>query len=302
MVASELLALWFLLVLATGARTPDFLSHQTAIAIAFNMAYVGVLAVGMGFVTKAGGELDLSVVVTATASALLLASLLNRGWNFLPSLFAIFCFGVAVGAVNAVLVVRLRIHPIIATLGTYFIISGVTESLTTFVLVPPQSFLRKEISRIVLGMPVVFWFMLIILMAAECFFELTRPGRHFAASGGSDLVARVRGIGTQRIHGAAFIICGAMASIAGVILASGEDIVQPSSDISIQFTVIAAVLLGGISISGGRGRFLGLLAALLLLGTVPTAIVTWRVSSLWQPVIAGFILAVALIVDARRTN
>ncbi|MGW5154737.1 ABC transporter permease [Nonomuraea wenchangensis] len=295
-----LLLTWLALVVATGLRAPGFISGQTVVAVAFNMAFVGIMVTGVGIVMLSGAEFDLSVGVTAVTSALIVAQLLVEGWAFPPAMLVAVLFGVLVGAVNAVLVLGLGIHPIVATLGMMFLVSGVTRIFVDFVAIPRDSFLRQQAAGAFLGAPKVFWLMLVIFVIAGLVTTYTRPGRHLVAVGGNAQAASARGISPRRVRGGAFVLCGLGAGVAGLVLASQGDIVQSSLTAGTEFRVISILLLGGMALTGGRGRFSGAFASLLLLSTLPTAIVTWGVSSSWQPVVEGLVLAVALAVNALR--
>lgn len=298
--AVVLLFTWLALIVATGLRAPGFLSGQTVVAVAFNMAFVGIMVTGVGIVMLSGAEFDLSVGVTGVTSALIVAQLLVEGWAFLPAMLVALLFGALVGAVNALLVLRLGIHPIVATMGMMFLISGVTRIFVDFVAIPRDSFLRQEAAGAWFGVPRVFWLMLVIFTIAGLVIRSTRPGRHLVAVGGNQEAARARGISPRLVQSTAFVLCGLSAGVAGLVLASQGDIVQSSLTAGTEFRVISILLLGGMALTGGRGRFSGAFLALLLLSTLPTAIVTWGVSSSWQPVIEGLVLAVALAVNALR--
>lgn len=297
-----LAALWVALVLATAVKSPAFLSHQTVIAVAFNMAFIGVLVVGVSLVMLSGAEFDLSVGVTAVAAALIAAQLLTDGTPFALVLVAVLVFGALIGLVNAALIVRVRIHPIVATLGTMFLVSGTTRLFIEFVPIPRDSFLRRHVAGDLFGVPRVFWIMLVLLAAVAFVAGRTRLGRHLVAVGGNRQAALVRGLRPDRIQAGALVFCGLIAGLAGLVLASQGDIVQSTLTPGTEFRVISILLLGGMALTGGRGSFVGVAVALLLLNTLPTAIVTWGVSSSWQPVVEGVVLAVALAVNSVRST
>ena len=122
------------------------------------------------------------------------------------------------------------------------------------------------------------------------------------AGGANRLAARGRGRRPDRIQAGALVFCGLIAGLAGLVLASQGDIVQSTLTPGTEFRVISILLLGGMALTGGRGSFVGVSVALLLLNTLPTAIVTWGVSSSWQPVVEGVVLAVALAVNSVRST
>jgi ribose/xylose/arabinose/galactoside ABC-type transport system permease subunit len=301
--AVVLLGLWALLVGVTAVAHPGFAGRSTALTIAFGLAVPGMLAIGIAVVTLSGALLDLSVSANATCAAVLVSVVLRDGQASLVAVAVALVFGLAFGAVNALVVTRLRVNPIIATLATSFVAIGVLTAVATGLQnVPNDSGLRSfGIARLA-GLPLVALVMVVVLLATAAFLAYTRPGRHVLAVGGSAQSAAARGISVVRVRWGAFLFAGFCGGVGGVLLAASSNVLALSASTGVQFRAIAAVLLVGIAIVGGRGHLLALLASLVLLTTLPTAIVTWDLSSNWQRVIEGSALVIAVAVDAAKSR
>lgn len=298
--AAVLLALWLALVVVTGIDKPGFLGYSTYVTIAYGMAVTGVMAVGVATVMLSGGVIDLSVAANAAFAGELTAILLQHGVPSAPVALLVLAFGAGFGAVNGLLIVFARLSPIITTLGTSFVASGILNLVGGFEPVPAESALRAFGRERFLGTPEIFWAMILMLAATGFFLARTRPGRHAVAVGGSRLAAISRGISIPRVRLVTFVFCGICAAAGGILIAAQLDIVQTSIATDTQFRVPTAVILGGISLRGGQGNFLGLFASVLFISTLPTALTALDLSSAWEAVFQGGLLALAVGIDALR--
>lgn len=291
--------LWGLLLVVTITLKPAFFGRDAFLTITYGMAYLGTMAVGESIVLISGGLIDLSVGMVSAAAALLTARILQLGAPTSVAVLGALALGAAIGGINGGLIVFTRVNPIIATLGVTFIGNGLINIVFGDEFVPPNTALRHLGVGRVLGTPDVFWVMLALLVLTGVFLAKTRPGRHTIAVGGNKVAAAARGIGVARVRIVTFVFCGACAALAGVLLAAQVGIVQPSGfSPTSQFEVVTAVVLGGIALTGGSGNLLGLFASLLLLATMRPAFVTLGMSSAWESVVVGILLAVAVAVDA----
>lgn len=302
--AAALITVWGALIIATTTAHPDFLSHSTLLAIGFNMVVPGVVALGLSLVTVSGALLDLSVGVTVAASAIMVATVLRAGYPTGLAVAAGLTTGVLIGLVNVILVVGIGINPIVATLATAFAGGGLLTVTVTGVqeTVPTASGLNSFGQQKLFGIPEVLVVVLLLIALVESLIVRTRPGRHLIAVGGNPVAARARGISLRRVRVFALLASAMFAALGGVFLASQTTILSSAPDAQLSYRVAAIVLLGGISLSGGRGRVTGLFASLLLLSTLPTAIVSFGVSSSWQAILEGAALFLAVCLDARRVR
>ena len=290
---------WLTVVIVTTIHSPDFLSQRVVLAVGFTMAITGILAVGEAIITVSGAILDLSIPAALIFPAWVTASLLSSSSSLAVPIVILIGVGVGIawGLVNATLVTMLRINPIIVTLGTNFI--GIAYLTTRFAIasVPNNSAWYTFAIGHTLGLPTIWWVMLVIILVATVMMSYTRVGRHITAVGGSSLAARSRGISIPRIRLGAFAIAGMCYGIAGVLFAGSTGNFAPADTTFYLLAVIAAMLLAGVHLDGGKGHLLLLLPSLLLLSTVQTALVFFGLNSAWQTVFQGAILIATLAGD-----
>lgn len=281
----------------TGENITDMLKETSVLAIT---------AVGMMMVIITGG-IDLSVGATMALSAMVGSTLLknsvaagNPTANIIIVLVAI-GVGLVCGFINGILVSRLKILPIIATLGMMNIYRGITY------LVADGSWVKQaEMGPGFLGMATGSLFginnLLIIAVlvyaAAYFFMSRTRTGRRIYAVGNSEESARVSGIKTNRVLTLAYTIMGAVAGLAGILYVCKYGVAQGETCTGYEMNVIAACVLGGVSITGGTGRVPGVLLGAILLGMLNNAMPLIQVSAFWQEAIRGLIILLSIAANA----
>ncbi|WP_255498417.1 ABC transporter permease [Nakamurella sp. PAMC28650] len=219
----------------------------------------------------------------------------SSGWAVTIGVLA----GAAWGLINGLIIVAAKINPIIVTLGSNFVGVGVLYVLQKQAAVPTASGLRRWGQDYLFGLPNIWWPMLILIVVVGVLLPRTRIGRRTIAVGGNPVAAKARGICLRRTRLAVFTFSGACGGIAAVLFAASTPQFVPTDSSTFLLPVIAAVIVAGISLSGGRGSLLTLLLSVGLLSTVPTALVFFGLSSNWQIVFQGLILIVAVSIDGR---
>ncbi|MBN9024282.1 MAG: ABC transporter permease [Rhizobiales bacterium] len=297
-----LLAVWLLLIAATGLYRPDFLSHQTVLAVSFTMSIVGVMAIGQGLVAISGGFLDLSQPAALIASSLVAVRLSEAGLPFAFVILGAVLTGMAWGFANAVIIVGAKLNPVIVTLATNFI--GLAALYFAFQLaeVPLGSAIHQFGRAKLLGLPAIWWPMLALVLIVGFLIPRTRYGRRAIAVGGNRMAARARGISLKATRFAIFTAAGGFVGFAGVLFCATSGPFNPSSANALQLNVIAGVILAGISLAGGRGSFWMLLLSVGFLSTIPTALVFFGLSSDTQSIFQGLILISAVAFDGYRAR
>ncbi len=295
-----LLGVWIFLIVISVINRSDFLSRATFGAITFNMCIIGVLAIGQGFVVISGGILDLSITVSMLISSFMTVVFYELGWNT-PALIigSILCAG-AFGLFNSILVVWLKINPLIVTLATGFAGGGVLLIVFDRKLVDPKSWIADFGTSYLFRFPTAWWPMALLTIGAYFFFKYSRFGRHFLAVGGNPLSAKAMGISLKRMRVSTFVGAALIGGIAGIIFAGFTPEIRPNAGTYYMLPVIAAVVLAGFSLAGGRGSFLALFVSVGFLSTIPTALVFFGLKSIWETFIQGFILIIAVSIDAYR--
>ena len=261
-----------------------------------------IVSVGMMMVIVTGG-IDLSVG-SVMGLAGMIAALTLRDNRSLP---VIAVFGVALlvglvcGIISGFVVAKLRIFPLIGTLGTCDVFRGVIYLFSNGEWVGQgdmtEGFLSLATGKL-LGVNYMIWFALIIAAVVGLIMGWTRLGRRFYAVGNSEESARVSGINTIRTKWIAYIFSGLLASVAGVLWVSKYANAQGTSATSYELNVIASVILGGTSISGGSGNVLGVVLGALLFGILNNILPLIQVSSFWQRAIRGAVILIAVIINS----
>jgi len=294
---------------------PNFLTSSNLIAMAKHSAIWAILAMGMTYVIIGGG-IDLSVGSIAGLCGMLAGGLIIEGLR-LPVFGVIIYFhtpmmilivlliGVALGAVNGLLVTRLGVAPFIATLGLLYMARGfalLRSGGKTFPHLVGDPALGTTGYSILgagrfLGIPLMVWIALVIAVVAFYVSRKTPFGRHVYAVGGNEDAARLSGIRVNRIKMSTYMFSGFTAALTGLILASQLMASHPATGESYELTTIAAVVLGGTSLSGGRGSVGGSVIGALILGVLNDGLVMVGVSSFWQTVIKGLVVVLAVVID-----
>ncbi|MEU9836752.1 ABC transporter permease [Streptosporangium sp. NPDC048047] len=279
-----------------------FLSQENIVGIQQRSAALGIVAVGQTLVILAG-SLDLSVAYLISLTSLVAAEIMaGSDANVLPAVAAVLAVSALTGLVNGLIVTRLRVHAFIATLGIALIIRGaLDERYDGPAGSVPASFQHLGYDRIgPLPVSALLW----AAVAAAAWFLLTRtrPGYRIYAVGGDSEVARLSGIRTGRVVVTAHVLCSVCAGIAGLLLASrlGAGAPTVGTDGGYDLESIAAVVLGGTALAGGRGGVGGTVGGVLLLAVLDSIFNQLQVNSFAKDVVRGVVLVAALAVYARR--
>ncbi len=300
-VAVAVCATWALLIVGTTAYQTDFISHQTVLSVTFTMAVVGVLAVAEGLVVISGGMIDLSLPTSLILAAAVATTLLDRGWNVVLVIFVAMAIGGAWGTLNATIIVFGKINPIIVTLGTNLAgVALLSIHISGYSTIPPSSGLATWGDALFLGLPNVFWVMVLAILLAGYLLPRTRVGTRVLAVGGSTQAARVRGISLRKTRFGVFIVSGMIVGLAAILFAASTHSFSVSDGTTYLLPPIAAVIVAGVSLAGGSGNLWVLFASVGLLSTVPTSMAFFGLSDLWQQVPPGLILVAAVSIDGYR--
>ena len=281
---------------------PSFLSLENLADMAKNTAILSILSVGMMLVIITRG-IDLSIGATLALSGMVAASTVAT-WKDTHPLVAIALgigIGLACGSFVGVLVARGKVLPIIASLGLMNIFRGVTFLVSDGQWISanqmPASFKGIAFSSF-LGINTLIWIALAIYLLAWWFLTWSRTGRQIYAVGSNPDSARVSGIDIDRILFLVYTIMGGLSGLAGVLWVSKFASAQGDTAMGFELSVIAACVLGGVSIAGGSGRISGILLGTLLLGILNNALPLVNVSPFWQTFIQGSIILIAVVINA----
>jgi ribose/xylose/arabinose/galactoside ABC-type transport system permease subunit len=259
-----------------------------------------ISAVGLSLLLICG-EVDISIGSLQAVVSLPLIYFLNGTGNLALGIFGGVALGLAVGVINGLLVTRLKINSLIATLGMYYALRGAVYLITKKVAIAETSgseiFFLIGNGKLLKFFPYPAILMFAVLFLFMYILKNTSYGRRVYAVGGNAEVARALGINVERIKFSGFVICSGLASVSAVILASRLGSANHLAGTGFEFQVVAAVVLGGVSLSGGVGTLLGAFIGVLILGLIQNGLGMLNVNTMWQLVITGAIIIMSVAID-----
>ena len=285
-----------------AAAAPNFNSVTNLLNIARSISINAILAAGMTFVILTAG-IDLSVgsIVAVSGVVSVLCALAG-----VPAPFAV-AIGVVAGALagllNGVLTAYARLAAFIVTLGTMTFLRGLAYTLTQGEPIVSNELSFRAIGNGSLaGIPAPVIVMAIVYLISWFALERTAYGRHVYAAGGNEEAARLAGVRVKRVIASAYVIAGALSGLAGVIFAARVVSAQPTAGTGYELDAIAAVVLGGTSLAGGRGRVIGTLIGSVILGVLTTGLILMNVPFFTQLLIKGVVIILAVAIDGLKTH
>jgi ribose/xylose/arabinose/galactoside ABC-type transport system permease subunit len=287
------------LVSAMFATTSTFGTYQNLINVLQQNSIIGIIACGMTFAIILGG-FDLSVgSVTALASVVGATLMIDLGTPGIPiGIIGAVVACLLVGATNGWLIAYLGVNPFVATLGTMTVVRGLiyvaTNASPRFGV--PYSFTTLGMGRL-FGVPNPAILFLIVAVALGFVLHRTRFGHYVYAVGGNPVASAQMGVNAARVRFAVYVLVSLCAAISGIILVGETATATPQAALGYELTAIAAVIVGGASLGGGRGRLTGTIIGVFLLGVVANGLNLFGVSPFWQPVATGLILIAAVAFD-----
>jgi rhamnose transport system permease protein len=289
-------------------RNPEFFTVSNLGNLLNDTAILGILAAGMMMVMLTGG-IDLSVGATVAFSGMVSALTIKAfpGMNPVLAVIEGALIGAALGFILGILVARFSILPIIASLGMMNIIRGMTYMVSGGAWVSayqmPDSFKLMGTGSF-LGINNLVATAIAVFLIFSCFIKYTKTGRRIYAVGSNREAADIIGLSAKGIITLVYTIMGFFAGLAGVLWVSKFASAQGDTAVGYELNVIAACVLGGVSVSGGRGNAVGLLLGVLLLGIIANALPLINVSPFWQQAIQGLVILAAIIINVviKRNN
>lgn len=279
-----------------------FLSRANLTNVFRSTGFTLITAIGMTLVFIAGG-LDISVGSTLALGSTISAMAVLAGVPPVPAVLLGLLAGFAIGLFNGLTIIKLGIPPLIVTLGTQYAGRGIVYVLTKGVAVYP---LTKEFQSLeqgdLFGAPKIALIALGLSIIAHIALTRTTFGRSVYAVGGNQEAARLSGINLQRISISCYAITGVCAAFAGIMMASRLGSGQANAGEGYEMTVIAAVIIGGTSATGGAGTILGTAIGALFMNILENSMTLMKISVYWQKVVVGLILILAVVFDQYKRN
>jgi ribose transport system permease protein len=303
------------MVVALSLATDSFLTVDNCLNVLRQISINLCLSIGMTMIVLSGG-IDLSVGSVLALSGAVAAGLLKNGvtisaWNMMlqftvwGAIAAGTVTGLALGWFNGLMITRFRLPPFVATLGMLSIARGLTMLWTGgFPINNLGDDFRFLGTGYWLGIPMPVWISAGLVALFYVVLEYTAFGRYLYATGDNERAARLCGVNVEGTRWLAYTLGGGLAGVAGLLMSARLDSATPNAGFSYELDSIAAVVIGGTSLSGGRGTLLGTVLGCLIIGVLNNGLVLLEVSPFWQQVIKGFVILIAVAVDraARRED
>jgi ribose/xylose/arabinose/galactoside ABC-type transport system permease subunit len=297
------LALVYLFFVAVGPEA--FATTRTLETIARQTAIVGTAALGMTMIIIAGG-IDLSVGSIVALSSVVVALALNGGSGSLAAIAAAAAAGAFCGLVNGTLITRLRVAPFIVTLGMLLLVRGAAKGLGKEQKVDaPMTWLVDLLSSLPpdrkwMVVPSGVWFLAMLAVLTAFVLRYTKLGAHLFAIGSNEETARLCGVAVERVKVIVYTLSGALAGLTGVLQFSRLTVGDPTVAVGLELDVIAAVVIGGGSLSGGEGTVLGTLVGAFIMTVIRTGTAQMGLPNWVQEIVTGVIIVAAVAIDRWR--
>lgn len=294
------------LIAIVSAISPNFFTVNNLFNILQQTSVNAIMAVGMTLVILTSG-IDLSVGSLLALTGAVGASLIGLEVNAIAAVAASLALGAAIGAVTGAIVAKGKVQAFIATLVMMLLLRGATMVYTngspvnTGFSENADLFGWFGIGR-PLGIPTPVWLMAIVFLLAWYMLHHTRLGRYIYALGGNEAATRLSGIRVSRIKITVYALCGMLAALAGTIEVARLSSAQPTAGTGYELDAIAAVVLGGTSLAGGKGRIMGTLIGALILGFLNNGLNLLGVSSYYQMIVKAVVILLAVLVDNKSSQ
>lgn len=283
-----------------GAMNSAMFTEDVVLSILTQTVIVGTAAIGMTLIIIAGG-IDLSVGSIIALCGVVAATLVTHAYSPLLVFLATIAFGALCGLLNGGLTVGLRLLPFIVTLGTMQIFRGSAKVATNGTPVNlPFDVTSYKIWMGGVSIPAGVWLMLGLVLLFTLVLRYTRFGRHVFAIGSNEQTATLCGVNVGLTKIIVYMLGGALAGLAAVMNMAKSSQGDPTTAVGLELDIIAAVVIGGASLSGGQGTVLGALIGALLMTTIRTGCVLRGIPTPWTEVITGAIIVIAVIIDRLR--
>mgnify|MGYP005844982891 CR=1 FL=1 len=298
----NLVLIFFILIIAiVAAILPKFRTLYNILTVIRQFSLITIAAMGQSIVLISGG-FDLSIGNIVALSNMAVAYMIAfLGWPIWISFIAATLVGTLCGLINGVLVAKIKVNPLIATLAMGWIYSGV-------ILVSSKGWPITNLPKAFdyfgqgyfLGIPLPIYFMVFIGIVLSVFLSRTVLGRYLYAIGGNEKASILAGLNSSNLRMLSYTICGTLAGFAGVVLVSRMGTAQADAGTPWTLPTVAAAVIGGVSLFGGKGKIYGVIIGSAILGVISNILVLMKVSAYWQSLISGFILIMAVSIDAIR--
>ena len=276
----------------------EFFNAAVLKATILAMSSIAVIAVGMTVLLVSGG-FDLSVGSVVTLTGVVAALVMRAGMPWFAAMAVAVGCGIAVGLCNGLMIAKLRINPFITTLGMMIFIRGFSTILAGGNNIPIANETYNWVGQAsIAGVQIPIWMCLLFVVAGDFLLRKSRYFRQNYYIGGNEHAALLSGIPVTKVKIANYILTGALAAVAGILLSARLGNGSLTAGLNMEFKVITGAIIGGCALSGGKGTVLGSFFGAMLMASIDSAINIMPVDSYWQEFVTGFVLIAAIIVDS----
>lgn len=277
-----------------------FLTTTNILTIALQTAVIGIIAIGQTMIIITGG-IDLSVGSIVAFSGVMAGICVERGLPITIAIFFGLVMGTLVGILNGVLISKAKLPPFIATLGMMMLLRGLTLAITNGMPISsfPDEFVELAGGQI-FGVPNPVIYFMIFIAIFSFFIKKTIAGRDIYSVGSNEAAARLSGVNIDRVKLMVYGLCGFLSAVSGIILASRLISAQPTEGAGYELDAVAAVVIGGASLTGGKGTIIGTVIGAFIMSTLRNGLNMMNVSGFWQQFVVGVVLLSAVYLDQRR--
>jgi len=284
---------------AAAVFTPKFYLPQNLTVLLGQMSVVATAAIGEAFVILTGC-IDLSVGSIIGLANVVSAILISQ-YNFSPymALFTVMVIGGFIGLVNGISVTKLKIPSFVVTLATLTIVRGATYLISGGLNIPVYNEQFLDLNEVFYGVPIIFWIYFVSLIVILIFFETTRMGLYTRAVGSNEIAVRNCGVDNNGIKNLAFTMSGLYSALAGFMLGVRLGAGYPHSGLGYELDIIAAVVVGGIALTGGSGSILATFIGAMIMTSILNIMVLAGIGAFVQYVVRGMVLILAALAMKR---
>ena len=294
------LLIFFCIILTLTTST--FLTKSNLINVLLQTTVTAILAAGVTFVIVIGC-MDLSVGTTMAVASCFATEAFKRGANWWQGLLIMLAVGMLFGLINGFSTAYIGMPSFLVTLATQSLGKGIALGISngrSFYDIPDAFDFIPDTA--ILGIPLMIIIVIIIYIVMQIILKRTLFGRRVCATGGNSEAARVSGVNTKRTMLQAYILCGVMVGIASIIQTARMGSFWPTMGTGLEFQAVAAVVIGGASLSGGAGSLIGTFVGVILMGVISNALNLWGVNANWQEAARGLIIFFAVFLDTIRSR
>lgn len=292
-------AILTLILIVASLLSDSFLRITNITNLARQISIIGVIGVGMTLVILTGG-IDLSVGTNVAITGAIAATIIQRTQSVFLAIIVSLIIGSVIGFINGTIITKAKLPPFIVTLGTMVLLRGVVLVFTQGSPIATKSVIFNKIGKgYFFGLPLPVIILGVTYFLGFILLKYTKLGRTIYGVGGNEEASRLSGINTSAVITKVYVMSGFLSAVAGLILTARLGSAQPTAGTGYELDAIAAVILGGTSLSGGTGSILGTLAGIAILGVLDNILVLMNVNPFASDIVKGTVIILAVLVDSK---